>query len=139
MDANRSRENRVRKAETVTSAGADLAIALPGGEQTSLQQVASALEQPVTFSYGDFMKHYTNQLALPMPILVNLDESQVSRLLEHSVNPRGHRFGNPPYAALSLSHGRRAHSRLLAQDNRSFEGEVADFISGCPITAATSG
>ena len=91
-----------------------------------VQQVATILQQPVPFSFGDFMKHYTNQLALPLPVLVNLDEQQVARLLEGSVNPPGIDLDIHPtryYPGGSLA----AHVLgYLVRDNRSLEGEVAD-------------
>jgi penicillin-binding protein 2 len=92
-----------------------------------VQQVAGALQQPVPFGYDDFMKHYTNQLALPMPILVNLDESQVSRLLEHSINPRGIDLEIQPTRHYPYRTTAAHILGYLRQDNRSFEGEVADF------------
>src|SRR5689334_959544 len=54
-----------------------------------VQHIATILQQPVPFSFGDFMKHYTNQLALPLPVLVNLNQQQVARLLEGSENSPG--------------------------------------------------
>ena len=48
----------------------------------SVQRIAELLRQPVSLSFGEFMRHYTNQLALPLPLLVDLNESQVARLLE---------------------------------------------------------
>ena len=92
-----------------------------------VQHIATILQQPVPFSYGDFMKHYTNQLALPLPVLVNLNQQQVARLLESSVNPPGVDLEIQPtrhYPGGSLA----AHVLgYLVRDNRSMEGEVADF------------
>jgi penicillin-binding protein 2 len=92
-----------------------------------VQHIATILRQPVDFSFGDFMKHYTNQLALPLPVLVNLNQQQVARLLESSVNPPGVDLEIQPvrhYPGGSLA----AHVLgYLVRDNRSMEGEVADF------------
>ena len=92
-----------------------------------VQHIATILQQPVPFSYGDFMKHYTNQLALPLPVLVNLNQQQIARLLESSVNPPGVDLEIQPtrhYPGGSLA----AHVLgYLVRDNRSMEGEVADF------------
>lgn len=92
-----------------------------------VQQVSVALQQPIPFTFGDFMEHYTNQLALPMPILVGLDERQVARLLEQTVNPLGVDLEVQP--TRSYPYGSTAAHVLgyLRQDNRSREGEVADF------------
>lgn len=92
-----------------------------------VQHIATILQQPVPFSFGDFMKHYTNQLALPLPVLVNLNQQQVARLLESSVNPPGVDLEIQPmryYPGGNLA----AHVLgYLVRDNRSMEGEVADF------------
>jgi penicillin-binding protein 2 len=90
-------------------------------------QVAAALRQPIAFSFEDFMKHYTNQLALPMPILVGLDEGQVARLLEHSVNPRGVDLEIQPARYYPYRSAAAHILGYLRLDNRSMEGEVADF------------
>jgi penicillin-binding protein 2 len=92
-----------------------------------VQHIATILQQPVPFSFGDFMKHYTNQLALPLPVLVNLNQQQVARLLEGS--------GNSPGVDLEIQPNRYYPGGTLAahvlgylrKDNRSMEGEVADF------------
>ena len=93
----------------------------------SVFQVAQRLQQPVTLSIGDFMRHYTNQLALPFPVLTNLDATQVSRLLEQSSNPPGIDLEVLPmrhYPGATTA----AHALgFLLRDNRSNEGELADF------------
>jgi penicillin-binding protein 2 len=92
-----------------------------------VQQVSTILQQPIPFTFGDFMKHYTNQLALPLPVLVNLDPQQVARLLEGAANPPGIDLEIQPtryYPGTNLA----AHVLgYLVRDNRSLEGEVADF------------
>ena len=92
-----------------------------------VQRIATILQQPIPFSFGDFMRHYTNQLALPMPVLMNLDQQQVARLLEGSANPPGVDLDLQPtryYPGTNLA----AHVLgYLVRDNRSLEGEVADF------------
>jgi penicillin-binding protein 2 len=93
----------------------------------SVQQIATILQEPVSFSYGRFMAHYTNQLALPLTLLTNLSERQVARLLEGAVNPPG--------VDLEIQPTRNYPGGILAAhilgyllpDNRSMEGEVADF------------
>jgi penicillin-binding protein 2 len=53
------------------------------------QRLSVALGQPISLTYSNFLKHYTNQLALPLPILVNLSEGQIARLQEQANNPSG--------------------------------------------------
>lgn len=90
-------------------------------------QIARNLQQPVELDYGRFMKHYTNQLALPLTLLTNLNSQQVARLLEGSANPPGVDLEIQPnrhYPGGTLA----AHILgYLVPDNRSMEGEVADF------------
>jgi len=53
------------------------------------QRLSVALGQPISLTYSNFLKHYTNQLALPLPILINLTNGQIARLQEQANNPRG--------------------------------------------------
>ncbi|HXJ59171.1 MAG TPA: penicillin-binding transpeptidase domain-containing protein [Verrucomicrobiae bacterium] len=93
----------------------------------SVAEVARVLQLPIQKGYSDFMTHYTNQLALPMRLLENLSEQQVARFLESSANPPGVDLEVHPtryYPGGSLC----SHVLgFLVPDNRSMEGEVADF------------
>ncbi len=93
----------------------------------AVHQVALAIGQPISLSFADFMRHYTNQLALPMPVWNNLDASGVARLLESRAIPPGIDLEIQPmryYPSGTLA----AHLLgYLQRDNRSMEGEVADF------------
>ncbi|MFM1768092.1 MAG: Beta-lactamase [Verrucomicrobiota bacterium] len=92
-----------------------------------VQQVSAALGQPIPFAYDYFMRHYTNQLALPVPILRNLNPTQVARLLEGGHNPPGIDLEVQPLR--HYPEGRLACHVLgyVLPDNSSVEGEVADF------------
>ncbi len=98
----------------------------------AVHQVATALQQPIPFSFDDFMRHYTNQLPLPMPVLQNLDSNQIARLLEGRASPPGVDLEIQPmreYAGGGLA----AHVLgYLMRDNSSMEGEVADFSFRMP-------
>lgn len=93
----------------------------------SVHQLATILQQPLSLSFDGFMKHYTNQLALPLTLLTNANVQQVARLLEGSVNPPGVDLEVQPsrfYPGGTLA----AHILgFLVPDNRSMEGEVSDF------------
>src|SRR5947207_4653626 len=54
-----------------------------------VQGLAAGLEQPISLEYGQFLKHYTNQLALPLSLLSNLTPAQICRFQEQLSNPRG--------------------------------------------------
>ncbi|HTD84946.1 MAG TPA: penicillin-binding transpeptidase domain-containing protein [Candidatus Binatia bacterium] len=47
-----------------------------------VQHLATVVQVPVFLDFDRFMNHYTNQLALPLPILTNLTPSQVARFQE---------------------------------------------------------
>ena len=93
----------------------------------AVHQVSLALGQPVSLSFADFIHHYTNQLALPLPVCNNLDAMAVARLLEGRASPPGVDLEIQPmryYPSGTLA----AHLLgYLQRDNRSMEGEVADF------------
>ncbi len=90
-------------------------------------QIAVALQQPIPFGFDKFMRHYTNQLALPLSVIENLDGKQLARLLEGREPPPGIDIETQPlrfYPSGSLA----AHIvGYLRPDNSSMEGEVADF------------
>lgn len=91
-----------------------------------VQRIAGIVQQPAAFTFEDFMKHYSSQLALPLPVFLNLNENQVARLLESSSTPPGVDLEIQPtryYPGTNLA----AHVLgYLVRDNRSLEGEEAD-------------
>jgi penicillin-binding protein 2 len=91
-----------------------------------VQRIAGVVQQPAVFTFEDFMKHYSSQLALPLPVFLNLDQNQVARLLESSSTPPGVDLEIQPtrfYPGTNLA----AHVLgYLVRDNRSLEGEEAD-------------
>ncbi|HKQ39399.1 MAG TPA: penicillin-binding transpeptidase domain-containing protein, partial [Verrucomicrobiae bacterium] len=47
-----------------------------------IQHLSTVVQQPVALDFDRFMNHYTNQLALPLPIMTNLTPTQVARFQE---------------------------------------------------------
>ncbi len=48
-----------------------------------VRQLGEVLQQPLTnLNEGRFLKHYTNRLALPLPVATNLSSVQIARFLE---------------------------------------------------------
>lgn len=91
------------------------------------QNLGLALGQPVQLDYGTFLKHYTNQLALPLPILVNLTEEQIARIQEHASNPAGLDLEVQPMRVYP-SGATAAHVLgVLKRDNSSAQDEEAFF------------
>jgi penicillin-binding protein 2 len=91
------------------------------------QSVSRLLQVPLAISYEDFARHYSEKLALPLPLLLNLNQHQVARLLEGSFNAPGVDLEVQPNRHYPGG-GLAAHVLgYLVRDNRSMEGEVADF------------
>ena len=93
----------------------------------SVFQIAQRLQQPVTLSFTNFVRHYSDQLALPFPVLTNLDTIQISRLLEQSSNPPGSELEVQPIrhypGGTTVAH----ILGYLLRDISSYEGELAAF------------
>jgi len=91
-----------------------------------VQNLSAALQTPIAFDGAQFMNHYTNQLALPLPLL-KPDPLQIARFQEQANNPRGLDLDVQP-----LRHypGRTTNAHLLGflvRDNRSMMDENAFF------------
>jgi penicillin-binding protein 2 len=86
-----------------------------------------ALGQPVTAQYTTFLDHYTNQLALPFPVLTNLTEGQIARLQEHTANPRGVDLEVQPMRFYPFGTTAAHILGVLQRDNTSKKDEEAFF------------
>ena len=92
-----------------------------------VRQVSLRLRQPLSLDATNFERHYETRLALPYPVLTNLNPAQIALFEEQSTSPMGvdlevqsTRFY--PYgttAAHVLGH--------LQRDDSSMEGEEAFF------------
>jgi penicillin-binding protein 2 len=54
-----------------------------------VMQVSQRIQQPVPFEYAKFERHYETRLALPYPIVENLDPTNIARFEEQSTSPMG--------------------------------------------------
>jgi penicillin-binding protein 2 len=92
-----------------------------------VQKVSGIVQQPLMLTKEQFLKHYTNQLALPYPVLLNLTPQQVARFQEHPDSPPGVDLDVQPLRF--YPHGKAAAHLLgfLTKDNSSAEGEDAYF------------
>src|SRR5580765_3880488 len=52
-------------------------------------EIGAGLQEPINLDYGQFLKHYTNQPALPLLILTNLNPRQIARFQEQSGSAPG--------------------------------------------------
>jgi len=92
-----------------------------------VQSIGVGLEQPMTLDYSQFLKHYTNQLALPLLILTNLTPPQIARFQEQSGGFAGLDLEVQPLRTYP-NHFTAAHSiGYLIQDNSSAMDEDAFF------------
>jgi penicillin-binding protein 2 len=90
-------------------------------------QVGEQLGQPVPLDATKFERAYETRLALPFPILQNLDESQIARFEEKFTNGLGANL-DLQAARIYPSGATAAHLLgYLRSDDSSQEGEEADF------------
>ncbi|HZR16571.1 MAG TPA: penicillin-binding transpeptidase domain-containing protein [Verrucomicrobiae bacterium] len=54
-----------------------------------VMQISQRLQQPVAFQPSKFEKHYETRLALPYPLIENLDPTNIARFEEQSTSPMG--------------------------------------------------
>ena len=52
-------------------------------------QVSQRLRQPLWLNPTNFERHYETRLALPCPVLTNLNPAQIARFEEQSTSPIG--------------------------------------------------
>ena len=102
------------------------------------RQVSQRLQQPLALDATNFERHYETRLALPFPVLTNLDPAHIARFEEQSTSPLGvdlevqstrfYPYEPPPptcWAICGATTVRRKAKRLSSR-------------FGCRITAATS-
>ena len=92
-----------------------------------VQRLSEILQEPLLLTRDAFFKHYTNQLALPLPVLQNLNPQQIARFQEQA-----NHFPGVDLEVQPLRHypcGKTAAHLLgyLTKDNSSVEGEDAFF------------
>jgi penicillin-binding protein 2 len=54
-----------------------------------VQQLGDVLHEPLRLDEARFLKHYTNRLALPLPVLENLGPQQIALFQEQPTKPPG--------------------------------------------------
>jgi len=90
-----------------------------------VSEIGSALQEPISLDYGQFLKHYTNQPALPLLILTNLNSRQIARFQEQSAAVPGLDLEVQPNRVYPY-HTSAAHVLgFLVQDNSSAVDEDA--------------
>jgi penicillin-binding protein 2 len=92
-----------------------------------LQQLSARLQQPVTLDKAQFIHHYTNQLALPLPLLTNLNPSQIALFQEMPNNIPGLDLEIQPTRVYPLRTTGAHLVGFLKRDDSSMEDEDAFF------------
>ncbi len=92
-----------------------------------VQNLGAGLEESIELDYGQFLKHYTNQLALPLLVLTNLSPAQVARFQEQSGNPPGLDLEVQPLRVYPRRTMAAHLIGFLVQDNSSAVDEDAFF------------
>ena len=92
-----------------------------------VQQLSEIVQQPLQITREQFLKHYTNQLALPMPILVSMTPHQVARFQEQANTPPGVDLETQPLRYYPNENIGSHLLGFLTKDNSSMEGEDAFF------------
>jgi penicillin-binding protein 2 len=101
--------------------------------------VGKRLQKPVSLNFANFARHYQTRLALPYPVLANVDPNLVARFEEQSITPNGvdleiqsaRYYPLQTTAAHLLGH--------LQRDDSSAEGEESYFTYRLPDYRGTVG
>lgn len=92
-----------------------------------VQSLSATLQQPVSLSYERFLKHYTNQLALPLVLLTNVSPDQIARFLEQPRHSPGLDLEILPLRVYPYQSTAAHVLGYLVRDNSSAVGEDAFF------------
>ena len=97
-----------------------------------VMQISDRLRQPIHLDPTNFEQHYETRLVLPLPIVQNLDPTNIARFEEQSTSPLG--VDLDVQSTRVYPHGSVAAHILgrLQPDNSSVEGEEAFFSYRLP-------
>ena len=95
-------------------------------------QISLRLQQPISLNATNFARHYETRLALPYPVLTDLNPQQIARIEEQSTSPMG--VDLEAQSTRWYPHGTTAAHLLghLRRDDESKEGEEAFFSFRLP-------
>ncbi len=95
--------------------------------QGVVTQVSSKMNQPLTLDAAQFSRHYATRLALPFPVLKNLDASQAARFQENYTNGLGADLELQSVRSYPLGTTAAHLLGYVRQDDSSYEGEESFF------------
>src|SRR5512133_1755154 len=104
-----------------------------------VMQVSLKLHQPITLDVTNFLKHYQSRLALPLPVLKDIDVTNIARFQEQLTSPIG--VDLEVQSTRVYPHQTTAAHLLgvLRPDDRSVAGEEAFFSYRLPDFAGVLG
>jgi penicillin-binding protein 2 len=95
-------------------------------------QISQRLRQPLSLNATNFERHYETRLALPCPVLIDLNQAQIARFEEQSTSPIG--VDLEVQSTRYYPYGTTAAHLLghMQRDDSSVEGEEAFFSFRMP-------
>jgi penicillin-binding protein 2 len=95
-------------------------------------EVSEKMDQPLTLDPAQFSRHYATRLALPFPVLKNLDAAQIARFQESFTNGLGADLELQSVRDYPLGTTAAHLLGYLTRDDSSYEGEESFFSYRLP-------
>jgi penicillin-binding protein 2 len=95
-------------------------------------QVSQRIQQPITLDRASFERHYEARLALPYPVLENLEPAKIARFAEQATSPLGVDLEIQSSRAYPFQTTAAHVLGSLRRDNSSMEGEESFFSYRLP-------
>lgn len=90
-------------------------------------QLSVVLRIPLVLDYARFSEHYASQLALPLPLMHNLQPDQIARIQEQPIHAPGVDLATQPYRHYPWSNTAAHLVGYLTRDDSSAKDEDAFF------------
>ena len=101
-------------------------------------QVSQKIGQPLALDPAEFNRHYATRLALPFPVLKNLDAAQIARFQENFSGTLGADWSCSPCAAIRSATRRRICSATCGATTIRRKARTRSSTIACRIIAARS-
>ena len=98
----------------------------------AVRRIANEIDEPLTLDYKKFQDHFAEDLALPLPVLQNLNPNQIARVSEAADMPRGLDLEVQPIRTYPLGATAAHLLGYVRPDDSSAEGEDAYFSHRLP-------
>jgi penicillin-binding protein 2 len=98
----------------------------------AVQQISQHLQQPLTIEAADFERHYETRLALPYPVVSNLDPTNIARFLEQDAGSVGVDLEVQSSRVYPFNSTAAHVLGFLRRDDSSMEGEESFFSYRLP-------